>query len=333
MRSCRALHALPLLCLLLLPAYAQESRSARTSAQLGRLQSRLQELADAFPGVMGVTVRDIKTGEEVSINGDRPFPMASVYKIPIMVEVFRQIEAKKFSLDDRIELGNDHRTLGSGVLTLLSNGLRPTIKDLVTLMIVLSDNEATDILLKKAGTENVTAAMRSMGLNNIRVDRTTFELIRDYVSFMDENARGKTYREIIAAPRTRQVTPEKQAEAEREFAKVMKDVSSPRDMALLLEKIYKGEAASKESCRMMMTILGQQMFDQRLPRYLPESARMAHKTGTIGSTTNDAGIMFVRGNPIAITVFTVDKRAARGEVEERMGRLTRVVYDFFDAVK
>jgi beta-lactamase class A len=332
-RHPRALRALSLLCLLSLPAYAQEAPSARTSAQLSRLQSRLQELSDAFPGVIGVAVRDIKTGEEVSINGDRPFPMASVYKVPVMVEVFRQIEAGKFSLDDRIELGDEHRTLGSGVLTLLSNGLRPTVKDLITLMIVLSDNEATDVLLKKVGAENVTAAMRSMGLNNIRVDRTTFELIRDYLGLMDAEARGKTYTEIIAMFRARQIGPEKVAEAEREFAKVMKDVSSPRDMALLIEKIYKGQAASKESCQMMMTILGQQMFNQRLPRYLPESAEMAHKTGTIGSTTNDAGIMFVRGNPIAIAVFTVDKRDARGEVEERMGRLTRVVYDFFDAIK
>lgn len=329
----RALSALSLLCLLSLPAYAQEAPSARTPPQLSRLQSRLQELSDAFPGVIGVAVRDLKTGEELSINGDRLFPMASVYKVPIMVEVFRQIEAKKFSLDDRIELGDEHRTLGSGALTLLSNGLKPTVKDLITLMIVLSDNEATDVLLKKVGAENVTTTMRSMGLNNIRVDRTTFELIRDYLGFMDETARGKTYTEIIAMSRTRRITPEKQAEAEREFAKVMKDVSSPRDMALLLEKIYKGEAAGKESCRMMMAILGRQMFNQRLPRYLPESAEMAHKTGTIGSTTNDAGIMFVRGNPIAIAVFTVDKRIARGEVEERMGRLTRVVYDFFDAIK
>jgi beta-lactamase class A len=219
----RALCALSLLYLLSLPAYAQEAPSARNPSQLSRLQSRLQELSDAFPGVMGVAVRDLKTGEEISINGDRLFPMASVYKVPIMVEVFRQIEAKKFSLDDRIELGDEHRTLGSGALTLLSNGLKPTVKDLITLMIVLSDNEATDILLKKVGAENVTD--------------------------------------------------------------------------------------------------------------LPESAGMAHKTGTIGSTTNDAGIMFVRGNPIAIAVFTVDKRISRGEVEERMGRLTRVVYDFFDAIK
>ncbi|MGH9832770.1 MAG: serine hydrolase [Blastocatellia bacterium] len=326
----RFLCSLLLVCLVSIIAFGQEPKA---SPQLERLRTRLQEMANAFPGVIGVTVRDLKTGEEVSINGDRLFPMASVYKVPIMVEVFRQIEAKKFSLDDRIEHGDDVRTLGSGVLTLLSNGLKPTVKDLITLMIILSDNEATDILLKKVGAENVTATMRSLGLNNLRVDRATFELIRDYIAMMDENVRGKTYKEIVALSRTRQITPEAQAKAEGEFAKVMKDVSSPREMALLLEKIHKGEAASRESCQMMMTILGQQQFNQRLPRYLPDSARMAHKTGTIGSTTNDAGIMFVRGNPVALVVFTVDKRIARGEVEERMGRLARAVYDFFAAVK
>src|SRR5215813_4531304 len=228
MRHCGALCALSLLCLLSLPASGQDQNTARIPARLGRLESRLRELADAFPGVIGVSARDIKTGEEISINGDRLFPMASVYKIPIMVEVFRQIEAKKFSLGDRIEVGDEQRTLGSGVLTLLSNGLRPTIKDLITLMIVLSDNEATDILLKKVGAENVTAAMRSMGLNNTRVDRATFELIRDYLGFMDENVRVKTYKEIISMSEPSQVTPEKQSRAEREFSKVMKDVSSPR---------------------------------------------------------------------------------------------------------
>jgi beta-lactamase class A len=328
-----ALYALLLLCLLALTALGQEPQAARASSQLARLQARLQEMAAAFPGTMGIAVRDLKTGEEVSINGDRPFPMASVYKVPIMVEVFRQIEAQKFALDDRIELGDEQRTLGSGVLTLMSNGLKPAIKDLITLMIILSDNQATDILLKKVGAENVTATMRSLGLNNLRVDRTTFELIRDYIATMDESVRGKTYQEIIAAPRTRQVAPEIQAKADGAFARVMKDVSSPREMALLLEKIYQGKAANQESCRMMMTILGQQQFNQRLPRYLPDSARMAHKTGTIGSTTNDAGVMFVRGHAIALVVFTVDKRAARGEVEEQMGRVARAVYDFFDAIK
>jgi beta-lactamase class A len=317
------------MCLIPFAVFGQE-RSSGALRAIDPLRARLQEMVDAFPGTMGMTVRDITTGKEISINGDRLFPMASVYKIPIMVEVFRQVEAKKFSLDDRIELTDNERTLGSGILTLLSNGLKPTIRDLITLMIVLSDNQATDILLKKVGADNVTATMRSLGLKDIRVDRTTFELIRDFVVLFDERARDKTYREIITLARTSEPHPEKLAIAEREFAKVMKDVSSPHNMALLLEMIVKGEAASRESCQQMMTILRRQQFNQRLPRYLPESAGMAHKTGTIGSTTNDAGVLFVRGRPIVLVVFTVDKRTGRGEVEEQMGRLARVVYDYFN---
>ncbi len=309
------------------------SQASKPSPQMERLRVHLQELVNAFPGTMGVAVRDIATGQAISINGDRPFPMASAYKIPILVEVFRQAEAKKFSLEDRIQLAESDRTLGSGILTLMSPGLSPTIKDLATLMIILSDNQATDILLSKVGAENVTATMRSFGLKNIRVDRTTFELIRDYLALMDDTAAGKSKEQLMNRPRLDTTTPERVAQADAAFAKIEKDVASPLDMARLLEKIVKGEAAGEASCRQMMTILNRQQFNHRLPRYLPEGTGFAHKTGTIGSTTNDAGVMFVRGTPVALVVFTVDKRAGRGEVEEQMGRLSRVVYDFFDAVK
>jgi beta-lactamase class A len=298
-----------------------------------RLRAHLQELANAFPGTIGVAVRDIGTGQMISINGDRLFPMASAYKIPILVEVFRQVEAKKFSLDDRVELTDDDRTLGSGVLTLMSSGLKPTIKDLATLMIILSDNQATDILLNKVGAENVTATMRSFGLKNIRVDRTTFEMIRDYLALIDEGARDKSKQQLMTRPRLDTATPERVAKADAEFGHIIKDVASPQDMASLLDLIVKGKAASEASCQQMMTILNRQQFNQRLPRYLPESVSFAHKTGTIASTTNDAGVMFVRGHAIALVVFTMDKRAGRGEIEEQMGRLARVVYDFFDSIK
>ncbi|MEP7340548.1 MAG: serine hydrolase [Acidobacteriota bacterium] len=330
MRFCRVLVWLTLLCLLTLAAFGQ---SAKPASQMERLRAHLQEMVNAFPGTMGVAVRDIATGQMISINGDRPFPMASAYKIPILVEVFRQAEAKKFSLDDRVELTAEDRTLGSGILTLMSSGLKPTIKDLATLMIILSDNQATDILLNKVGAENVTATMRSFGLRNIRVDRTTFEMIRDYLALIDEGANGKTKQQLMTRPRLDTATPERVAKADAEFGHIIKDVASPQDMARLLEKIVKGEAASESSCQQMMTILNRQQFNHRLPRYLPEGTSFAHKTGTIASTTNDAGVMFVRGHAIALVVFTVDKRAGRGEVEEQMGRLARVVYDFFDTIK
>lgn len=308
-------------------------QSAKPLPQMERLRAHLQEMANAFPGTMGIAVRDISAGQAISINGDRMFPMASAYKIPILVEVFRQAEVKKLSLDDRVELASGDRTLGSGVLTLMSSGLTPTIKDLATLMIVLSDNEATDVLLNKVGAENVTATMRSLGLKNIRVDRTTFEMIRDYLALIDEGAAGKSKSQLMNRPQLNTATPERVTKADADFAKIEKDVASPLDMARLLEKIVKGEAASEASCQQMMSILNRQQFNQRLPRYLPEGTGFAHKTGTIASTTNDAGVMFVQGRPIALVVFTVDKRAGRGEVEEQMGRLARVVYDFFDTIK
>ncbi|HMV51275.1 MAG TPA: class A beta-lactamase-related serine hydrolase [Blastocatellia bacterium] len=330
MSSHRFVSLIVFVSLLSLPVWGQ---SAKPSPQMDRLRVHLQELVNAFPGTMGVAVRDITTGQTISINGDRQFPMASAYKIPILVEVFRQAEAKKFSLDDRVQLAESDRTLGSGILTLMSPGLSPTIKDLATLMIILSDNQATDILLNKVGAENVTATMRSFGLKNIRVDRTTFEMIRDYLALMDDNAAGKSKDYLMNRPRLDTATPARVAQADAAFAKIEKDVASPLDMAQLLELIVKGKAAGEDSCRQMMTILNRQQFNHRLPRYLPEGVGFAHKTGTIGSTTNDAGVMFVRGNPIALVVFTVDKRTGRGEVEEQMGRLARVVYDFFDAVK
>lgn len=326
----RRISLLILLCLIPLPVFGQ---SSKTTAQMERLRAHLQEMVNAFPGTMGVAVFDITASKMILINGDKLFPMASAYKIPILVEVFRQAEAGKFSLEDRVELTADDRTLGSGILTLMSPGLKPTIRDLATLMIILSDNEATDILLNKVGAENVTATMRKFGLNNIRVDRTTFELIRDYIALIDDGARDKSKQQLMSRPRLDTATPERVAKADAEFAKIMKDVASPHDMARLLEMIVRGKAANEQSCQQMMTILNRQQFNQRLPRYLPENTGFAHKTGTIGSTTNDAGVMFVRGNPIALVVFTVDRRAGRGEVEEQMGRLARVVYDFFDAVK
>ena len=194
-------------------------QSAKPLPQMERLRAHLQEMANAFPGTMGIAVRDISAGQAISINGDRMFPMASAYKIPILVEVFRQAEAKKLSLDDRVELASGDRTLGSGVLTLMSSGLTPTIKDLATLMIVLSDNEATDVLLNKVGAENVTATMRSLGLKNIRVDRTTFEMIRDYLALIDEGAAGKSKSQLMNRPQLNTATPERVAKADAEFAK------------------------------------------------------------------------------------------------------------------
>ena len=118
---------------------------------LDRLQSHVAELALSFPGTIGVYARNIETGAEISYKSDDKFPMASVYKIAIMVQVFREVDAGHLNLTDRIDLTEADRRLGSGLFMYMTPGLKPTLHDLLTMMIVVSDNTATDKLLGIVG--------------------------------------------------------------------------------------------------------------------------------------------------------------------------------------
>ncbi len=292
----------------------------KVEQKASKLQKRLETISANFNGTVGAAIQNIETGETAQLNADELFPMASVYKIPIMVEVFQQVKDGHFSLNDRVELTEDLRTLGSGILTLMDAGLKPTIKDLITLMIIVSDNEATDILLNKVGADNVNNTMKKLDLNNIQVNRTTRELIGDYLGLMDPKLKGMSRQELRKL-------------AEKEFSKIMKDVATPKDMNALLIKIFKGEAVSPLYCKEMLRILGQQQFNTRLPRYLPKGSTAVHKTGTIGSTTNDAGIIFLPHCHIAITVFTKDKQGDRIEAERIIARIAKLACDYFDFKK
>src|SRR5690242_4296447 len=134
------------------------------------LRERLAKIATSFPGKVAIFVRNIETGEEAGVSPDEQFPMASTYKVAIMVQVFREAEAGHLSLTERVPLSEADRRLGSGLLPYVTSGLNPTIHDLVLLMITLSDNEATDLLLKRVGARNVTAMLRQLAIQDMRVD-------------------------------------------------------------------------------------------------------------------------------------------------------------------
>jgi len=133
-----------------------------------RLQARVTQLSRSFPGTIGVYTRNIESGEEIGYRADDAFPMASVLKIPLLVHLFRSVDAGKFSLNERLEMGEADWRDGSGLLTHLNPGLKPTLHDLMTLMIAVSDNEATDKLLGMVGAQNVTATMRALDRKGIR---------------------------------------------------------------------------------------------------------------------------------------------------------------------
>src|SRR5437879_7797301 len=118
---------------------------------LARLQSNLERITRSVNAKWGIYIKCIETGEEIAINADETMDTMSVIKIPLMAEVFRQIEAGKFALTDRVILKDADKRPGTGVMRSLDPGASLTIKDLITLMIIVSDNSATDMLFEKVG--------------------------------------------------------------------------------------------------------------------------------------------------------------------------------------
>jgi beta-lactamase class A len=299
-----------------------------------RLQARVEELARSFPGTIGVYARNIETGAEAGYKADELFPMASVYKISIMVQVFREVDAGRLSLNDRIELGEPDRRLGSGLLTYMTPGLKPTLHDLLMMMITVSDNEATDKLLSMVGAKNVTATMKALGIKDIRVDRPTSTIIADWLAYSDPSFRNMSLAQMIAPSHPDvfdKITPEQFERGSKAFAEDPRDHASPRGMSELLVKIFHSEAASEKSCHDMLEILKLQQFNDRIPRYLPESTPVAHKTGEIGYTRNDAGIIYAGNQHIVVAIFALRASGYVSEQEtyQRAGEIARAIYDYF----
>ena len=318
---------------LLLLALFPAPSPAQNSTSTNRLYTRVEQLARSFPGKVGVLARDIESGAEVAYNADDQFPMASTYKVPILVTVYRQAEAGRFSMDDRVQITEAERGLGSGLLMSMRPGLNPTIYDLALLMITVSDNEATDLLLRKVGAENVTATMRQLGINAIRVDRQTKDMIHDWLVAFDSRYAQGNFSEGAANEIERTNTREKTEAADRAFTDDPRDHASPRAMTDLLTKIVKSQAASDASCHDILEIMKRQVHTERIPRYL-EGVEIASKTGTIGYTTNDVGILFAGKHHIALTIYTLKANTSvtTEEAEDRIGRIARVIYDYFQDV-
>src|ERR1700692_4420398 len=157
------------------------------------LQNRLEKIRSTFPGDMSVHMKNLANGDEIAIDSDKVFETFSVIKLAIAAELLHQVEAGKLSLSDRIPLSAANERLPSGVLYAMDPGLTPTIKDLLTLMIIISDNEATDALGDKVGRENVTAYAHSLGLTNTSIHFSDLDWDRTWLATLDpafKNASG-----------------------------------------------------------------------------------------------------------------------------------------------
>jgi beta-lactamase class A len=301
---------------------------------LHELQKQIEGAIRAADAHMGVSMLHLERGDEINLHADESFPMASVLKIPVLVEAARQMDAGKFTLDDRWQLTVAEKNLGSGVLTFFDDGLLPTVRDLLTLMIIISDNTATDMIINRLGKEQIVNSMRQLGLQNVHLPLTIRQIFETILPSADP-----TQDPYSVALENKDYTPPPGAAGYSKGPE--NNVSTPRDMTRLLELIYRGRAASREGTDEMLRILLKQTLNDRLPRFLPPGTRVAHKTGTLSGFRNDAGILYVDDQQhVAVTVFSEwDSDAVKGDpiaerqrqydIDSAFGHIGRAIFDYY----
>ena len=266
------------------------------TAAIQGLLARVEAIAGEVDGVIGVYVRDLASGAAVAHNADTPFPLASVVKVPILHELYRQAEAGSVDLNKRTLFAAHHLVPGSGILQDLDFGLAPTLKDLATLMITVSDNAATDLVIEQIGLAQVEAAMQALGLASTTIPLTIRALLYNTVG-LDVANPEHTYE--LYQQRSKENYIDWHCRA---YGDTDNNVSTPRDLGLLLEDIERRTTLSAASCDAMIDIMKRQKYSDRIPQQLPEGTAVAHKTGSLRGIRNDAGIAYTPNGAYCIAV-------------------------------
>lgn len=335
MRPSRAPSAALLACLLLatLPLDgAAQPFTPQDDPSLPRLLAEVERIAASGDGTVGVAAVELESGRAVHLNGDVPFPMASTYKVPIAVQLLTRVERGELRLEEQAELTPEDLHPGSGTLTRLFDdpGVALSLTNLLELMLLISDNSATDLVLQAAGgPAAVTARMRELGVEGLRVDRPTSVLIGDFSGVSvpeDGRISQERFREL-----SREVTPERRREARRAFATDPRDTATPAAMARLLQLVWQRRALGEESTALLLDAMSRvETGEGRIRGMLPPRVGVAHKTGTIGGTTNDVGYLELPdGGRVALVVFVKDSERPVPERERVIAQIARAVYDYF----
>jgi beta-lactamase class A len=272
-------------------------------------------------------MKNLSTKDEIGLDSDSVYETFSVIKLAIAAELMHQVELGKFNLSDRISTKAENERLPSGVLYTLDPGSNPTVKDLLTLMIIISDNEATDLLGDKVGRANVTEYMHSLGLTKTSIQYSDLDWDRTWLSTLDpkyKNARGD---ETVNFPFSRYPG----ADVQQAFGHTIYDAgiyfghSTSSDIGHLLEMMASGKLVSKNASSLILSIMEKQQVNDRFPRYLKDE-RIAHKTGD-GQPfiANDAGIIWVKDQPIVLVVFTGHHRGGTETLHETIARVAALV--------
>ncbi len=305
--------------------------------RLRRAEARLARIAARAGGRMGVAALHVETGRGVSLNGGLRFPMASVVKLPAAVHLLALVDEGKLTLERTIALEPRHVVPGGGLIAnrLRVPGAALSVHNLLELMLVDSDNSASDVLLELVGGASaVSARLRALGVTQLSVDRSILRLFADLAGLAELPPDGPYAGERWAAIRAA-VPPERRAEARRAYLSDLRDTGTPQAVVGMLATIQRREALSHEGTALLLDILRRcATGPQRLKGLLPSGTHVAHKTGSLAvGVCNDAGIIELPGGAghVAVAVFLQGSHLPRREQDRMVARAARAVYDCFAA--
>jgi beta-lactamase class A len=251
-------------------------------------EEKIRKFISGQKGNIAVVIKDLANNDTIKINEDLVFPSASTIKLSIMSELFNKVNEGVYRLNDVIEISEEMKTGGDGILKELNPGHKFTLEEICTLMIIVSDNMATNILIDLLGMDNINTAIRNLGLSNTKLQR----------KMMDSQAAKEGKENLITA----------------------------EDFAHILELIYKGQNINSKFSRLMLNILKRQQVRGRLDLYLPEEVVIAHKTGDLDCLEHDGGIVYLPDREYIICVLT-NQTESNKEGREIIGKISKLVYE------
>jgi len=268
---------------------------------MSKVSDIINSYAGKITGSLGVGYKNLSNGDEFYLNGDVRFPAASVFKVPVLIELFNQAEKGLVSADDMIELKEEDISLGSGILGLLTPGIKLPLRDYALLMMISSDNTATDYIVNLLGKDNIAAMITSMGLKNTTVDYTCDELIKAGRNLPLDTPREDALKLLRSG--TLEIN-----ESMISDPTVPNDWMSPWDITEMFSLIYNKKVVSEKACDAMLEIMSKCQTNNRLPYLLPSIGPSAveqviHKTGTLFKLANDAGIIVTNKQTYILSVF------------------------------
>src|SRR5256885_393539 len=256
-----------------------------------KLEASIAEVDRNLDGVLGVAIEDLTTGQKYLLHADEVFPQASSIKIAVLAELYHQAQQGKLKLTDLYTVQSSDLVPDSNIMLGLTPGVtRTTLRDLATMMVAVSDNSATNVLIDRVGMENVNSMLEGLGLHTTRLRRKMMDL--------------------------------KAASEGRE------NVSSPREMMTLLEAIYRGKLLNKELTDDYIKVLSTHK-ESALLQGLPDDAVAASKPGELEAVRNDSGIILVKNRPYILCVMTTYLKDEK-EGQAAIRRIAGLTYSYFD---